>query len=163
SEIYINTEEELNRFVLSKAIEEKQLKTMSGRAFQGQPLQNLLERLTDHKGFLDLLSRRGFDRELLEVLLQEGLFQRQHFAERDWIEKVASALRAKGRQVGEIHHDEEHNLYELKVGPKSIGHPEITVSWDDLASTVEYRRLYQTYVEITDLESTPLTLIETDA
>ena len=163
TEMYIGTDEELNRYLLSKAIEDKQLKTVSGRSFTGPGLQNILEKLTEHKRFVDMLSRRGFDRELLEVLLQEGLYQRQHFAERDWIEKVAGALKAKGRTTGEISHDEEHNLYELEVRPKAIGHPEITVSWDNLASTVEYRRLYQTYADITDLDSTPLVLVEKDA
>ncbi|HKY31516.1 MAG TPA: DNA topoisomerase (ATP-hydrolyzing) subunit B [Candidatus Polarisedimenticolia bacterium] len=163
TEMYISSDEELNRFLLSKAIEDKLLETRAGRVFQGQGLQNLLEKLVDHKRFMDLLQRRGYDRELLEVLLQEGLYQRQHFAERDWIEKVAGALRQKGRQVGDIRHDEEHSLYELTVGPRHIGHGEVKVSWDALASTVEYRRLYQSYLDIADLDSTPLTLSDLPA
>ena len=160
TEMYIGSDEELNRFLLSKALEDKTLKTKAGRTFQGAALQNLMERLIEHKRLLDLLARRGYDSELLEVLLAEGLFQRQHFAERDWIEKVAAALREKGRHAGAIRHDEEHNLYELRVGPKTIGQRELNVSWDSLAATVEYRRLYQSYVEITDLENVPLTLID---
>jgi DNA gyrase subunit B len=156
SELYINTDEELNRFLLSKAIEDKVLRTASGRTFQGPALQHLLERLIEHTRFMDLLARRGYDRELLEVLLQEGLYQRQHFAERDWMEKVAATLRQKGRAAGDIIHDEEHSLYELKVGPRNVGHPQMSVSWEMPASTVEYRRLYQTWLEISDLESVPL-------
>jgi DNA gyrase subunit B len=34
------------------------------------------------------------------------------------------------------------------------------VSWEMPASTVEYRRLYQTYLDIADLDDTPLTLVE---
>ncbi|HET6373384.1 MAG TPA: DNA topoisomerase (ATP-hydrolyzing) subunit B [Candidatus Polarisedimenticolia bacterium] len=158
TEMYIGSDEELNRFLLSKALEDKTLKTKNGRAFQGAALQNLLEKLIEHQRFLDLLARRGYDRELLDVLLQEGLFQRQHFAERDWIEKVAAALRQKGRQVSDIRHDEEHSLYELRVKSANLGHAELAVSWPSLAGTVEYRRLHQSYLDITDLENTPLVL-----
>ncbi len=158
TELYVATDEELNQFLLAKAIEDKTLRTASGATFKGEALQGMLERLVDHRRLLDLLSRRGYDRELLEVLLQEGLFQRQHFAERDWIEKVAAALREKKREVGKIGHDEEHNLYELTVAGRTIGKAELLVSWDALAGTVEYRRLHQTYLKITDLDSTPLTL-----
>jgi len=160
TEMYIGTDEELSRFLLSKAIENKVLTTKSGRTYQGVALQNLLEQLSEHKRFVDMLGRRGFDRELLEVLLAEGLYQRQHFAERDWVEKLAASLRAKGRQVADIRHDEEHNLYELDVSPRNVGQSGVTVSWDTLASTVEYRRLYQSYLEITDLDNAPLTLAE---
>ena len=160
SEMYINTDEELNRFLLSKAIEDKVLKTAAGKTYEGPALHNLLEKLIEHRRFTDLMIRRGYDREVQEVLLQEGLYQRQHFAERDWIEKVAATLRDKGRRVGDIIHDEEHNLYQMTVGPKNVGHPEIPVSWEIPASTVEYRRLYQTYNDIADLDSTPLVLTE---
>ncbi len=158
TEMYIASDEELNAFLLSKAIEDRKLVTASGREFKGTALQKLMERLVDHRRLQDLLSRRGFDRELLDVLLQEGLFQHQHFAERDWIEKVAASLREKGREVGGIAHDEEHNLYELTVAGKNLS-GEMIVSWDSLAGTVEYRRLHQTYKDISDLESTPLKLL----
>jgi DNA gyrase subunit B len=158
TEMYIGSDEELNRFVLSKAIEDKVLTTREGRTFQGPALQHALERLMEHRKFHELLHRRGFDRELLEVLLQEGMYQRQHFADRDWVEKLAAALRQKGRVVDGIRHDEEHNLYELKVRPRHIGQSDIKVSWDGLGATVEYRRLFQAYKDVADLDAGPLTL-----
>jgi DNA gyrase subunit B len=163
TEMYIGSDEELNRFLLSKAIEDRVLTTRTGRSFQGPALQNMLERLMEHRRFHEMLHRRGFDRELLEVLLQEGMYQRQHFADRDWVEKVAGALRQKGRAVDEIRHDEEHNLYELKVKPRHIGQADIKVSWDALGSTVEYRRLFQAYKDIADLDESPLTLADLPA
>ena len=158
SEMYINTDEELNRFLLGKAIEEKTLTTRTGRVYNGVGLQNLLERLIEYHRFMELIARRGYDRELLEVLLQEGIYQRQHFAERDWMEKAAAALKAKGRTVEGIRHDEEHSLYELQVGPRTAAEARLTISWDALASTVEYRRLHQISNDLADLEATPLVL-----
>ncbi len=160
TEIYIGSDEELNRFLLSKAVEEKVLTTQAGRTFEGNALQHVLVKLMEHSKLNEMLQRRGFDRELLEVLLQEGMYQRQHFAERDWMEKVAGALRQKGRTVSDIRHDEEHNLYEIKVRARHIGQPDIKVSWDTLGSTVEYRRLFQAYKEIADLDAAPLVLAD---
>jgi len=161
SEMYINSDDELNRFLLSKAIEDKSVRTAGGQTFEGPALQRLLEKLNEYRHFLDLLARRGYDRELVDVLLQEGLYQRQHFAERDWVEKVAAALRQKGRQVGEIRHDADHGLYEMSVGARMVGQPDIAVSWNALAATVEYRRLYQAYKDSSDLDSAPLILTDT--
>jgi len=160
SEMYISSDDELNRFLLSKAIEEKSVKTAAGRTFEGAALQRLLEKLTEYRHFVDLLARRGYDQQLLDVLLQEGLYQRQHFAERDWIEKVGAALRQNDRRVSEIRHDEEHGLYEMSVGARMTGQPDILVSWTALAATVEYRRLYQAYNDSTDLDSAPLVLVD---
>ena len=159
TEMYISSDEELNRHLLSKSTEDKIVTNAAGRTFEGQVLLGLLEKLTDARRFLDLLARRGFDRELLDVLAQEGLYQRQHFAERDWVEKAAVALKQKGRKVGQIAHDEEHSLYQLSVSPRITGAARIVVSWDGLAGTVEYRRLYQAWQETAELDATPLKVV----
>jgi DNA gyrase subunit B len=159
AEMYIGSDEELNRHLLSKSTEDKVVTNAAGRTFEGQALLGLLEKLTDARRLLDLLARRGFDRELLDVLAQEGLYQRQHFAERDWVEKAAVALKQKGRKVGDIAHDEEHSLYELSVAPRTTGAARIVVSWDGLAGTVEYRRLYQAWQETAELDATPLKVV----
>jgi len=158
SEIYIGSDEELNRHLLTKSTEDRKVTTASGATFEGEELFKMLERLTECRRFKDLLARRGFDGDLLETLLQEGVFQRQHFAERDWLEKAAAALGEKKRKA-EISHDEEHSLYQMKVAPRTLGAIRPVVSWDGLAGTVEYRRLYQAYQDTLALDAPPLKLV----
>ncbi|MFQ5702213.1 MAG: DNA gyrase subunit B, partial [Acidobacteriota bacterium] len=161
TEMYIDSDEELNRFLLSKATEDKKVETAAGRTVEGAALLGLLEKLIAYNRLVSLLARRGYNQQLLETLLEEDLVKREAFAQREWMEKVAASLRAKGRKVGEIRRDEEHNLYELFVAPGAIGPTRVEVSWDALGSKVEYRRLHQLWRETAEFDKVPLTLIDT--
>jgi len=158
SELYLSTDAEMDRFILEKVTEERSLKTPAGKVYQGPGLMGALERLTDMRRLGDILKRRGLDAELIETLLRDGVWQRGFFADQEQVQGLRQSLMEKGRAVSEITHDEEHSLYAFNVSSKVLGHAEVAVSWEGLVGTVEYRRLYQAYRDIGDLNSGPLVL-----
>jgi DNA gyrase subunit B len=105
-----------------------------------------------------LLRRRGVDSEMLELLLRRDIWQRSTFAEREAVEDLRRALEKTGRAVSDLTHDEEHSLYDFRVASRILGHGDVSISWEDLIGTVEYRRLHQAYRQCADLNASPLTL-----
>jgi len=158
SELYLSTDAEMDRFILEKVTEERTLTTSSGKTYQGAALMNALERLTEMRRLGGIMKKRGLDQELVEILLRDAVWQRSFFAEREQVEALAQSLMEKGRAVSPITHDQEHSLYAFAVTSRVLGHGEVPISWDALIGTVEYRRLYQAFREIGDLNSGPLTL-----
>ncbi|HXI03031.1 MAG TPA: DNA topoisomerase (ATP-hydrolyzing) subunit B [Candidatus Saccharimonadales bacterium] len=158
SELYLSTETELDRFILEKVTDEHELTTEAGKKFAGAELLKLLQRLSEMRELAKLLRRRGVDQQLLDILLKRDVWQRTTFAEKDGVEDLREAIRAAGRETSELDHDEEHSLYAFSVPSTILGHGDVSISWDRLIGTVEYRRVHQAYRQIADLNATPLVL-----
>ncbi|MBI3450653.1 MAG: DNA topoisomerase (ATP-hydrolyzing) subunit B [Acidobacteria bacterium] len=158
NEIYLSTEAEMEHFILEKVTEERKLTTPAGKVYQGPALMAALERLTEMRRLMTVMKKRGYDVEILDTLLREGVWQRSFFADREQVEVLTAALLEKGRVVAPITHDEEHSLYAFSVASKVLGHADAKISWDGLVGTVEYRRLYQAHRDTGDMNSGPLLL-----
>jgi DNA gyrase subunit B len=157
-EMYLSTEAELERFVLDKVTEEHRLRTPSGKLYEGRDLHTALERLTEIRRLAAMMERRGIDGMILETLLRRDVWQRTTFADHEEVQDLHQTFEKKGCNPGPISEDQEHSLYDFTIPSKILGRTQVSVSWEGLVGTVEYRRIHQAYRQCADLNAGPLRL-----
>ena len=152
---YLDNEKELDEFLMRQATEKRTLvvEKNSSRPIAGTRLIAVLKRMKDYFYYLERLARRGKDPELIEALLELGVPKGSPFAKRDKAEALRGKLEKRGFDVGELVHDEEHNLYELMV--QGAGSARRTKVNRLLVSQVEYRNMQAIRKELADQWSPP--------
>jgi DNA gyrase subunit B len=139
SETYLANDDEMNRFLMSHAAQERVVKLREG-VLEGTALRNVLERLVRYQIHLDHLRKRGYDPGLIEALLSHGDLEAPAFATEEALDVVRRAVETAGFRAEDLQRDEEHGRYTFQVPARSRGHAPSTVSWD-LASSIEFRTL----------------------
>jgi DNA gyrase subunit B len=159
-ETYLSNDDELNGFLMSQAARERVVK-MPARdgVLEGNELRNVLESLVRYKFHLDLLKRRGFDPELVETLLGEGIHEVATFESPEALERVRELVEQRGYGAGDLVRDEEHGRYTFDVGSRTLGHAGCSVGWD-LVSSVEYRTLLSLEKVLKDLRQPPFVVTQ---
>ena len=156
---YLKDDEEMNRFLLQRAMEEMELELKGGKSrMSGKKLLDLLNKFSRYDYFLRRLERRGYPREAVKTLLQQGFASAEDFGKQTRLKTLRKALEEGGMKGGEITADEEHNLFEFPL-EGSIN--ERTMSRRisrDLVETVEYRGILELYPSIAGLETPPFVI-----
>jgi DNA gyrase subunit B len=146
SETYIKDERDLEAFLVKRAAEARVVRFPTGAEFSGADLERLLQKMIAHQKLLQVVERRGHPREIVEALVAAGA-DREYFAEKDKLERLAGALTTPTRQVA-VQRDEEHNRYLLHVEDRSNGYPRQHSVGVDFVTAGEYRTLLANRREI---------------
>src|SRR5262249_33430388 len=112
----------------------------------GPELEKLLQKMMTHQKLLHTVERRGHSREIIEALLAAGA-DREYFAEKDQLERLAATLTTANRTVA-VQRDEEHNRYLLQVDDRSSGYPRQHRIGHDFITAAEYRTLLANHREM---------------
>lgn len=155
-DLYLKDQEEMDRFLLERAMEKVELE-MKGPPTRlgGKRLLDLLNRLSRFDYYQRRLERRGYPREAIRVLLQQGVSRPEDFEDKGRLMFLHKALRGEGMEVGKITADEEHNLFEFSLQGKINGRTLERKINRDLVESVEYRNVMKLYQSIAGLESPP--------
>jgi len=121
----------------------------------GARLLDLLNKLSRYDYYLRRLERRGYPREAIRILVQQGIARAEDFGDQRRLKSLHKALRAEGMEVGEITADEEHNLFEFPVGGQINGRTVSRKISRNLVETVEYRDILSLYKSIAGFETPP--------
>ncbi|RLB05730.1 MAG: DNA topoisomerase (ATP-hydrolyzing) subunit B [Deltaproteobacteria bacterium] len=155
-DVYLKDEEELNRFLLERAMEKVELELKGARTrLGGKRLLDILNKLSRFDYYLRRLERRGYPREAIKVLLRQEVSLPEDFGDKGRLMFVHKALRAEGMEVGDIATDEEHNLYEFSLQGKINGRRVERKINKELIDSVEYRNVQALYRSIAGLETPP--------
>jgi DNA gyrase subunit B len=147
SETYIKDERELDAFLIRRAVEARAVRIPSRQIeISGAELEKLLQKMITHQKLLQTVERRGHSREIIEALLAAGA-DREYFADKDKLERLASALTIPTRTVA-VQRDEEHNRYLLHVEDRSSGYPRQHRIGHDFVTAAEYRTLLANHREM---------------
>jgi DNA gyrase subunit B len=153
---YLKDEEEMNRFLLQRALEQMELElTGSKTRLSGKKLLDLLNKFSRYDYFLRRLERRGYPREAIKTLLQQGFTSAEDFSKQTRLKVLRKALEEAGMKGGEITADEEHNLFEFPLEGGSNGRMVSRRISRELVETVEYRGSVDLYQSIAGLETPP--------
>jgi len=156
TEQYLANDDELNRFLMTQAAEERAVKLPGRtRTLEGVELRNILERLARYRLMINLLARRGYEQALIETLLAQGLREVGAFQDEDTLEKARAAVEAAGFIAGDLERDEEHGRYTFDVRRKGRGRAPVRVGWD-LVSTPEYRAVQALDQDLAELKTAPI-------
>jgi len=153
---YLKDEEEMNRFLVERAIErvELEMKGLHSR-IGGKRLLTLLNKLSQYDYYLRRLERRGYPREAVKTLVEQGFKSAEDFGARGQLKSLHKALKAGGMEVGEISADEEHNLFEFSLEGRINGRKVSREINRELVETVEYREIVDLYPSIAGFENPP--------
>jgi DNA gyrase subunit B len=160
-ERYLASNKELNEFIIRKSTDEKSVQPATGGAVSGNELNHMLHALIDYDQYVRALSRMGFDREVVEVVLASGIEGRADFEGPEKLERLAERIGALGHEIVSTVKDEEHGLYELVARSASHGRREFRIDFE-LAGSVELRHLRRLRPAIAPLFEAPLRVCEDD-
>ena len=156
-EDYIKDDASFNRYLLERATGQiAVLVKDSGIRLTGRKLSILLDKLSQYNYLRSKLTNRGYERALIDVLLQNKIRFKSSFEEMGKIIALKEIMVGKGFKSPQITKDEEHNLFELSVISPHNGHEKTNrVNWD-LISSVEYKSLFTLHKEIGQLQNSPI-------
>ncbi len=163
-EIYINNRKKLNSYLMDRATEDKKVTVpeLDGKTISGKHLRNKLESLSDYFMMIERLSRRGYTKELIELMIKHRLRFKKQLEDPSKLEKIRNRLREMDYRVSDILKDEQHNVFYFTTAHITDGTADAraTVGWDFLNSP-EYKKIYELYTGIEELDYSPLILNET--
>ena len=155
-ESYMKDEASLNRYLLERATHRIAVSVKeSGARLTGRKLATFLDKLSQYNYLRSKLINRGYQRVVIDALLQNKVRFKSSFEEKEKINVLKEIMVGKGFKP-QIIKDEEHNLFELKVTYAYNGHEKTDrINWD-LISLVEYKSLFTLHKEIGQLQRPPI-------
>lgn len=157
---YIQSEEELIKFLVGKAVETYKLKILkTGEVFEGAQFGKILENIKKYQKVIERFEKRGFEENLLNLLIGEKI-KRATFADPMKVLDLRQKIIDLGYEVSDLIFDEEHNLYEICVNKKSSG-TLITIK-HALHHTYDYEVLERLYYELEVLNRPPFLIFSDD-
>ena len=158
-ETYIRDEASFQRYLLERATKNRKLLVEeSNRVFGGEELLQLLEKLVGYFDVLGSLQKRGFDPDLMKILLKLSLDQDLQ-ADRTSMSRLQEEFKKADFEVSELRENEEYRTFEMQVRAKENGWGWITVD-RHLFSMVDFRRALERRRQLLDLGEPAYRVIE---
>jgi DNA gyrase subunit B len=153
-EEYIKDEPSMTKYLIRQATNEMKIRSaVNDKVIEGRELGKLLEQVVALKRYRDKFSRRvGNDVELMKALIAafagrdgvmftSGKKMRQIFDDQELMAGVEGKVAAAGYHT-DIEQDEEHGLWEIKIGLH--GGNSVLFDWN-LASLAEFQKSVEIY------------------
>jgi DNA gyrase subunit B len=153
---YITDDKELEAHLLEIGLKGKEL-IVSGlsETFNEQTLINLVAKMIDYGKLLNNLVRRGYPKEVVELMLDENIMDKEFFLERDKLEKLSKGFKETRFKVN-IVDDQEHGGMALEWYDTRSGVSR-KINWD-LVLSAEYQLLHAIRRQIEKYDHPPFTL-----
>ncbi len=156
-EEYIKDDASLNRYLLDRATRQRAVLVKgSGIQLTGRKLATFLSKLSQYNYLRAKLMNRGYQRVIIDVLLQNKIRFKSSFEKMEKIIDLKEIMVKEAFKSPQIIKDEEHNLFELNVTYARNGHENMSrINWA-LISSVEYKSLFTLHQEIGQLQKPPI-------
>jgi DNA gyrase subunit B len=156
---YIRDESSFQRFLLERATKDRKvLVEKSGKEFGGDDLLDLLEKMIAYFDVLHSLQKRGYDPDLMKILLRLSSEQ-QLQADRASMTRLQEEFKKENFEVGDLQENEEYRTFEIQVRAKENGWGWITVG-RQLFNMVAFRRALEKRQQLLDLDEPPYKVVE---
>ncbi|MGD9206987.1 MAG: DNA topoisomerase (ATP-hydrolyzing) subunit B, partial [Syntrophobacterales bacterium] len=156
---YIRDESSFQRFLLERAAKDRKvLVERSGKEFGGDDLLDLLEKMIAYFDVLHSLQKRGYDPDLMKILLRLSSEQ-QLQADRASMTRLQKEFKKENFEVGDLQENEEYRTFEIQVRAKENGWGWITVG-RQLFNMVAFRRALEKRQQLLDLDEPPYKVVE---
>jgi DNA gyrase subunit B len=151
SETYIKNEQELDGFLVRRAVESRVVRLADGSELFGEMLERQLQRSNSYRKLLQQVTRRGHPPEIVSALLEGEARDKSFFEQRDRLDVIAARMTIPTRTVT-VTRDDEHNVFALQIDDRSLGYPRHYEIGVDFITSGEYRTLAAAYREIADIK-----------
>lgn len=153
--IYIKHEAGLDELLMKRISHDKKvIGNDGGVLLEKEGLYRFLGKVTDYGKLIDRLGRRGFDRGLIELLIENNVNNRDFLQDKERMTVLMKRLRSKGYQAGELIRDEEHNIYELVIGAQENEATKGKIGWE-LVSSADFQKVTVLWKDISLLDRPP--------
>lgn len=131
NEIYIKDEAGFSEHILKRICSQKNIKNSKGdKILSDNELFLFMGNLFEYIDIVSKLERRGIQPELLELIIKEGVDDKQFLQDHEKMEKLKHTLSSRGCEVSELAWNEERGVYEMKVLPCEISDKEEMIKQD---------------------------------
>jgi DNA gyrase subunit B len=151
TETYIKNEQDLEAFLVRRAVESRVLKLGDGTAMFGETLERHLQRAEAYRKLLQQVTRRGHPPAIVSALLELDARDKSFFEHRERLDIIAARMTTPTRTVS-VARDDEHNVFALHIEDRSPGYPRRYEIGVDFITSGEYRLLVSAYREIQDIK-----------
>jgi DNA gyrase subunit B len=151
TETYIKNEQELDGFLVRRAVESRVVKLADGSELFGEVLERQLQRTNAYRKLLQQVTRRGHPPAIVSALLEGDARDKSFFEHRDRLDVIAARMTTPTRTVT-VTRDDEHNVFALEIEDRSQGYPRQYEIGVDFITSGEYRTLVSAYREIEDIK-----------
>jgi len=151
SETYIKNEQELDGFLVRRAVESRVVKLADGSEIFGEVLERQLQRTIAYRKLLQQVTRRGHPPAIVSALLEGDARDKSFFEHRERLDVIAARMTTPTRTVS-VTRDDEHNVFALQIDDRSMGYPRRYEIGVDFITSGEYRTLVSAYREIEDIK-----------
>jgi DNA gyrase subunit B len=151
TETYIKNEQELDGFLVRRAVESRVVKLADGSEIFGEVLERQLQRTIAYRKLLQQVTRRGHPPAIVSALLEGDARDKSFFEHRERLDVIAARMTTPIRTVT-VSRDDEHNAFALNIEDRSLGYPRQYEIGVDFITSGEYRTLVAAYREIEDVK-----------
>jgi DNA gyrase subunit B len=151
TENYIKNEQDLEAFLIRRAVESRVVTIADGSEMFGEVLERNLQRMIGYRKLLQQVTRRGNPPEIVEALLQADARDKTFFEHRDRLDVLAARMTTPTRTVA-VTRDDEHNVFALSIEDRAQGYPRQYQIGVDFIGSGEYRTLASAYQAIQEIK-----------
>ena len=160
-ESYLQNDKDLHQFLVEEAVADHAVRIQkTDSVYSGDTLRELMMRIFDFKYHMDRLERRGYDRGVLRLLVNNGVNSRRIFENAETFRPVREILEAKGYRVEHEGTDEEHSLQRFRASRLVEGRPTTSPITYELVDAPDYRSLFQVNESLGDLREPPFLVLK---
>jgi DNA gyrase subunit B len=150
TENFIKNEQELESFLVRRAVESRVVRLADGSEMFGEVLERQIQRTMAYRKLLQQVTRRGHPPDIISALLEVDARDKQFFEQRESLDRIAARMTTPARTVS-VTRDDAHNVFALAVEDRSQGYPRQYEIGVDFITSGEYRTLAAGYREIQDV------------
>jgi DNA gyrase subunit B len=150
TENYIKNEQDLESFLVRRAVESRVAQMADGSEMLGEMLEQRLQRMIAFRKLLQQVTRRGSPPDIVQALLAADARDKSFFEQREPLDAIAQRMTTPVRTVT-VQRDDEHNVFALSVEDRSQGYPRNYEIGVDFIASGEYRTLAAAMREIHDI------------
>ena len=137
---YVIDDASLNELLMKRICESKKVMTGESDVFLGKGrLFVFLGNLMDYKRVIERFERRGFSRNLIELLIEKGVDDKGFLKDELCVKDILESLVSVDYKPSRIVKDDEHDLFEIITQTERNGDLEIKIGWD-LVSSPDYQK-----------------------
>ena len=155
---YLKDEGEFNSFLLKKICEKRTIKTKD-KEIPKEKLYDFLKNLAEYFKISSKIAQKGYDEEIINVLLDEDIKDKEYLEDREKIQKLQSLLEEK-KYKSQISFNEERNRYNLNIKKTNeeniinLKEKDIVIGREIIYSA-EYKKLLALNEEIKEFDQAP--------
>jgi DNA gyrase subunit B len=151
---YLKDDGEFRQYLLKRGLEKKRLRLNHGPSLEGEPLAQFLDRVMAYHDYLSRFEKRGLPREVLKLLLDQGLVSKEGLRQEDRLEPFVQTLNATGRWRARLEGDEEHQSWAVLLSPEKGEGPPLRLDWELLGGS-DFQTLVRMDQELSEFKTPP--------